>query len=636
MDRLAVILVCLAALAIFVRRLWQWNQRQVRSDEDKAFRWGIWLPLAFCLVLLLIRFSTPKDFYDNEQSRQGIYVLDLFKHHNWLLQWDGGTPATKPPLYNWLAYVPCWMAGRVVDQLIRVPSALAAIGLVVLVYGMGLDMGGRRTASLAAVIMLANFHFSKLAGLARTDMLLAFFITCSLWVFWRRGVLGRDGPGWLWFHLFIALGILTKGPAGILVPALAVLAYTAWVRKWSILREMRPGWGLLLILGLVLLWLVPALLEGGKDLTGTILDETWNRFFGAGERAGRTRPVYYYIPLYLGRFAPWGLLSITIGVKTMRQRRRILAPESRFAWGWLLTTIGFFSLSGGKRADYIFPAYPAASLLVGYWLANPKDILPTLLERRVLLVLAVTFAVAATIFGILALSSHVSEAVSGLFEKADIPLEQVGGSLLVLWSFLFAAVAILAARRLWKGTLHGATVWFAAVVVVALLGNYAFFCPAATTQSNRLVEAFGERLREVIDEKPLLIYNRTHHAVRFYSQRDPAEITDRELGEWFASGKEFYLLVSSEEDREPLAEERLERLSLVLESPRFPDFDPGGYRLYRSPPSQGSRSGRDWEQGGSSKGLEKLRSYLRCRPLAKRGTIESRTDYYDQDTPPAS
>jgi 4-amino-4-deoxy-L-arabinose transferase-like glycosyltransferase len=566
------------------------NRHAAPSESPKGWQWGVWLALALCVTIIVIRFATPKDFYDNEQCRQGIYVQDILFHHHWLLQWDAGAPATKPPLYNWLAAVPCLVTGSPWDQLIRLPSAFAAVGMIILVYFMGVDWAGRKTGTLSAVILIANFHFAKLAGLARTDMLLAFFIVAAMWVFWRRAVLGKPGPRWAWFYLWIALAVLTKGPAGILVPGLAAAGYLLWSRDRKSSREMRWGFGFLLILGAVLLWFLPAVLSAGKGyFTGTVLDETWNRFLSTGERAGKGRPFYYYLPLYLGRFAPWGILSATIGIKTLRRRREILTPEWRFVWAWLLITIGFFSLSAGKRADYIFPAYPAAALIVGRWIAGSSTQLPAMAEKRILQAVAVVLTLIGVAFILLPLVAPLSPSLDTLLARIDLPPKTEMRDLL-RWGLILALSAGTATGiLLLKRGLPAGTICLAASLTVALGGYFAFFCPPAVSDANEEIEEFCEDTRCEINDLPLVYLNRVHHAVRFYLLRDGPPATEDEIDSRLAPGKPFCLMESVDKKNDSLPGEWLQKMELLSDVRLATDFGSERYRLYRSLPPDNAR-----------------------------------------------
>ena len=57
-------------------------------------------------------------------------------------------------------------------------------------------------------------------------------------------------------------------------------------------------------------WFTPALVEGEREFFDTVvMDETVNRFFGAGTRTRKTRPFYYLAGHFLGKFLSWSLFA---------------------------------------------------------------------------------------------------------------------------------------------------------------------------------------------------------------------------------------------------------------------------------------------------------------------------------------
>jgi len=62
------------------------------------------------LVILLatglgiLGLAAPNNLDNRDQALQGLYVLDIFYNGNYILQTaHQEIPASKPPLYNWLA-----------------------------------------------------------------------------------------------------------------------------------------------------------------------------------------------------------------------------------------------------------------------------------------------------------------------------------------------------------------------------------------------------------------------------------------------------------------------------------------------------------------------------------------------------
>jgi hypothetical protein len=69
---------------------------------------------------------------------------------------------------------------------------------------------------------------------------------------------------------------------------------------------------------------------------------------------------------FIKDFTPWSLLVLLALVTTRRWFSHPLGP----AILWLLLGLLFFSCSGGKRADYLAPLYPQASIIAAIWLMS--------------------------------------------------------------------------------------------------------------------------------------------------------------------------------------------------------------------------------------------------------------------------
>src|SRR5947209_12881341 len=179
-----------------------------------------------------------------DEPRYAQIAREMLARHDWVTPVLGGKPwLEKPVLYYWEAMLSYRLLG-VSDWAARIPSAMDATLMVIAVYlflrrlrpGFQLD-GALMTASAAAVI-----GFSRAAS---TDMPLAATFTIGIlaWYAWvetnERWYLG-------FFYVFIALGMLAKGP---IAPCLAALVIVLFAIANGDYRRIR---GMLWIPGIVL------------------------------------------------------------------------------------------------------------------------------------------------------------------------------------------------------------------------------------------------------------------------------------------------------------------------------------------------------------------------------------------------
>ncbi len=290
-----------------------------------------------------------------------------------LLHLNGEAYTQKPPLYFWLAAIAGAPGGRVSEFAARLPSALAGIALVGFCAFAGRRLFGLRAGVLGAAILLTSWDLAHLARRAQLDVLLTLFTTIALFEFWRWDGTGRIPRRRLAvFHGALGLAVLTKGPVGLLVPLLVIVAYRAFQRRQpdlrgvQVLRAWFPGWGLAISLGPGVVWisLATALAPPGYFETA-VIDNLWGRF---AEGTSHARPFYYYLYQFPIHFLPWTPLWVAVG---WAAGQRVFQPGAdeqrarawRFALVWIGVTLLMFTASSGKRAIYLLPAFPAAALL---------------------------------------------------------------------------------------------------------------------------------------------------------------------------------------------------------------------------------------------------------------------------------
>ncbi len=115
------------------------------------------------------------------------------------------------------------------------PSLLAGIGTVLLVYDLGRRLWNREAGLWAALVLLFTVQFTLQARLAQIDATLCFWVTLSLYGLLRHLLL-RSGWGWYALGAFAAgLGVITKGvgfpaAAGVAAVRLGALAQVAPAR----------------------------------------------------------------------------------------------------------------------------------------------------------------------------------------------------------------------------------------------------------------------------------------------------------------------------------------------------------------------------------------------------------------------
>lgn len=320
------------------------------------------LLLALAAALLFLPGLGRRDVWNPDEARYAEVAREMRDAGSWALpRLDGEIYTQKPPLFFWLIAASSLLTGGVDETAARLPSALAGIGAVLVVYRLGRRFHGRRAGLLAAAVFATCFKVLWQARFGQIDMLLAFLVALQLWWFARGYTESRPRCYWL-MHLAGGVAILAKGPAGWLPPLLAIVVFLLWNRERGELRRLRIGRGVLVVAAVALAWLVPAGIAGGRAyLDQIVLRQNVTRYANPWHHR---LPWYYYLTVIPPEFLPWSffLPTAVVGMRGVGGREK---SGVRLWASWALVTIVFFSLSPAKRDVYVLTMYAAMALLVG-------------------------------------------------------------------------------------------------------------------------------------------------------------------------------------------------------------------------------------------------------------------------------
>ncbi len=346
-----------------------------RFSRIRPQKWvQVGLLLAFCFVVFFINLN-QWDLWNPDEPRYGEIAREMLNRGDWILMHlNGARYGDKPPLFFWLIGLSSYLWNGFSSFAVRFPSAFFATLTVLLTFLVGKRLYGSQTGFLSGLILATSVEFAYLATRANIDATLVFFTTAALFCFleWhqgrkrggekRRGLMDLKIYG---FYISMALATLAKGPVGFILPLMVSLIFLAVRKDWKEMRRMKLPTGMLLFLAIVLSWYVPAVSLGGRDyLQETLFKHTVDAY---AKGWTHVRPMYYYLVNFPADFLPWFLFfpaALVCGYRSFRKgiEKR---EEFLFLFIWFAAIFLFFSLSKGKRAIYILPLYPAASVMVG-------------------------------------------------------------------------------------------------------------------------------------------------------------------------------------------------------------------------------------------------------------------------------
>jgi 4-amino-4-deoxy-L-arabinose transferase-like glycosyltransferase len=359
-----------------------------------------------------------QEIWSKDEARTALVVREMIESGDWSLpRVPGGTHSRKPPLYHWMAAL---LARRGLDEVaLRLPAAVAAAASVSVTFLIGAQLATPGVGLGAAAMLTATPIFFEWARVARMESLLVFCIALSVWGLGRWLQQGGRGNGLL-FGLGVGLGVLTKGPAGLLPVLVAALTLMASRPRHAPLRELWPG--VALALALPLAWLAPAALTDDDFIE-------YAQYVGptmARELSRPSTPVLSAVGgMAVGVF-PWTVLLP--GSFVLLARRRPLPLLMTVSLAWLVVVLVVFLVVISPRAVYFLPACPALALIVAWaWLASAGSRRSWMAWPLGLAVVAAAVAGFATAVRHTTLSSH-----GDLFEVPRTVGLVCGSALLVL------------------------------------------------------------------------------------------------------------------------------------------------------------------------------------------------------------
>lgn len=291
---------------------------------------------------------------------------------DWAIPYLAGKPfVEKPPLYYWISALMMLTAGRLVGATVAARAISALCGALTLgvTWLVLREYLGRYRALAAVLILVTTAGFFQAAHWILIDPLLMLLVPAAILFFFHG--LDRDRSFFLLgAYLAAGLAFLTKGFVawGLLAVPWAILL-VLYFR--NILRKpMVHLAGLLLLIGPGLLWAWAFYSQGGPLL--------WDEWFinnNIGRFSGRTthshiRGPFYYLGLVPLLLLPWTPLLIG----RIIQRRRHPAGEAeigsggllKVAFGWAIGGLILLSISGTKRAIYLYPLLPGFACLAAF------------------------------------------------------------------------------------------------------------------------------------------------------------------------------------------------------------------------------------------------------------------------------
>jgi len=302
-----------------------------------------------------------------EEPRRAAVGKEMLSTGEWVVPRLQGHPfLSRPPLQNWSIALFSKLTGDVDRLAMRLPSAIAVLLTVLVVFWYSRHFLRSPGAFAAGVAFATMAQVMELGRLGETEALFTFFVGASLLV-WHLGYEKRWPAPVVWMvgYGLAALGALTKGPQAPFYFVGAVCLFLALRRDWRWLFGWPHLAGVLLFVALLGLWGIPFVMETGwHGVRSMLFAEVSLRFTDTSVLAVVTHLAAYPFLLLLCML-PWSVALVCLG---HRASWRDAGDSSRPVAFVLISLIVAFPtcwIPPGAHERYMMPLYPLVAVLVG-------------------------------------------------------------------------------------------------------------------------------------------------------------------------------------------------------------------------------------------------------------------------------
>lgn len=387
------------------------------------------LVLFIALVILWIPWLGETLFYSKGEPREAIVAVSMLQSGDWILPVSGGCEIPyKPPFLAWIIAVLAKLlnGGEVNEFIARLPSALAAIALVMTGFSWARKERGDRFAIYMSLILATSVEFYRAAMACRVDMVLTACMVGAIYLLYQ--VKAHEGSDNFWRYslaaILLSCATLTKGPVGALLPCLVIGLY--YLFRGEKFLPTLGRMAALCIASFIIpaVWYYFAWRQGGPDFLQLVWEENFQRLAGTMPYSSHVKPFWYNFVTIIVGMLPWTLLVVMSLWAWGRLWRQPLKPAGILALTAALTVIIFYCIPSSKRSVYLLPAYP----FMAYGVAVIAE---TVIETRV----NSAFARVMAVLGILGPAVIVATQFYPVMEFSFEPLSW--------WSYVLLALPVI-------------------------------------------------------------------------------------------------------------------------------------------------------------------------------------------------
>ncbi|GBE91333.1 ArnT family glycosyltransferase [Nostoc cycadae] len=326
-----------------------------------------YISLLIWLLPLLLFTSGQNSLMAHDEGLYAWRARRMFDSGDWIAPW--GTVHHKTPGFYWLIASAYTLFGMS-EVSTRIPSAIAGIFCLFLIYEIGKIILNQKLAWLAAAILSLEFLWLQYCRLGAPDVPMIFLVLLAIFSLLKAELQPKYAKFWQFIAgLCLGLGFLVRSFM-IFLPAIALLPYLIGEHRRH--RHLSsPIFYLGLILGFIptLIWLWLSWQRYGSNSLEALLQFVFQ--LGSEERRGNGIIFYFWnVPL---KAFPWTFFSL-LGLVVVF--RRPIPNYHLLLVGFPIVLFTELSIFSTRLSHYSLSLYPFIALLAALglnWLGKAYE-----------------------------------------------------------------------------------------------------------------------------------------------------------------------------------------------------------------------------------------------------------------------
>ena len=338
-------------------------------DGKVKQRIGLWLAVGLVLSAAFLAFplTLTIPLVDPDEGLHAAIAQEMVERGDWITPRFLGEPFyDKPILFTWFQAASLKLFGMN-EAAVRLPSMLFALAGIVSTGLVAWRLFSPETGVLAAVMYAVMVLPVALTQVAVHDVALVPWVNLGLLAFWeadRASSLRARIAATVAAGLILGLSCLTKGLVGVAIVGVAYGGYLLVARRLTTASVVR-GCAALALAGVVASGWYGAMEYRHPGYLHYYFVERHLLGYATHTQLHASEPWWYYLPIVVGGGLPWTVYLPGLALNAWQARGRESCPD----FGLMLVSIWaiggtvLLSLAGSKLVTYVWPIFPALSIL---------------------------------------------------------------------------------------------------------------------------------------------------------------------------------------------------------------------------------------------------------------------------------